>query len=69
MSDYPNPNLHRSDGISARGILITLGVVGLVFVVLAAVGTGGGGSGTAVVPEGGTATEPAAVTPAPAVTE
>ncbi len=40
MSDYPNPNIHRSDGISARGLLITLGVVAFIFVLLAALGSG-----------------------------
>ena len=47
MSDYQHTNLSRSDGISARGIFITLGAIVLLFVVLAAVGAGtsGGGDG------------------------
>jgi hypothetical protein len=44
MSDYPNPNLHRSDGVSAKGILITLGVILAVFALLAALGAGTRGS-------------------------
>ena len=54
MSDYPNPNIHRSDGISARGLLITLGVVLFIFVLLAALGSSTTDDGTprATLPEG-----------------
>ena len=38
MSDYPNPNIHRSGGISARGIIVTLGAVAVVFFMLAVLG-------------------------------
>lgn len=57
MSDYPNPNLHRSDGISARGLLIALGVVLFIFVVLAALGSSSTSDGTprATLPADGTA--------------
>jgi hypothetical protein len=46
MSDYPNPNLHRGDGVSARGLLIGLGVIVAILVLLVLAG-GGGGDGTA----------------------
>ncbi|MEL6450834.1 MAG: hypothetical protein AAFQ19_06205 [Pseudomonadota bacterium] len=39
MSDYPNPNLHRSDGVSGRGLLIALGVIVAIIALLAVVGT------------------------------
>lgn len=58
MSDYPNPNLHRSDGVSAKGILITLGVILAVFALLAALGAGTRG-GDPVLPA---ATDDAAAT-------
>ena len=46
MSDYPNPNIHRGDGVSTRGILTALGIVLAIIVLLAVVGSlGGGGEG------------------------
>ena len=44
MSDYPNPNIHRSGGITARGILVTLGVLAIVFFMLAVLGANTRGS-------------------------
>lgn len=66
MSDYPNhnPNLHRADGVSGRGILIALGVVVLVVAILAALGSGSGG-GEAVLPAAEDTTAPAASTAQP----
>ncbi len=64
MSDYPNPNIHRSDGISTRGLLITLGLILFVFVLLAALGSSSTSDGTprAVLP--GDAAAPAVEQPA-----
>ncbi|MEM6310319.1 MAG: hypothetical protein AAF754_09730 [Pseudomonadota bacterium] len=48
MSDYQHSNLSRSDGISAKGIFITLGAIVVVFLVLAAIGAGTSGGGDAI---------------------
>ena len=53
MSDYPNPNLHRGDGVSGRGLLIAFGVIVAIIAILALVGSIGG------VPEGGTVSQDA----------
>ena len=45
MSDYPNPNLHRGDGVSARGLLIALAIIVGIVVLLAVAGALGGGGG------------------------
>ena len=45
MSDYPNPNIHRGDGVSARGVLVAFGVVLAVILLLALVGSLGSGGG------------------------
>ncbi|MEL6619716.1 MAG: hypothetical protein AAFP16_12620 [Pseudomonadota bacterium] len=46
MSDYPNPNLHRGDGVSARGLLIALAIIVAIVALLAIAGAiGGGGTG------------------------
>ena len=45
MSDYPNPNIHRGDGVSGRGLLIALLVI-VGFVVLLAIFGGGGDAPT-----------------------
>jgi len=57
MSDYPNPNLHRGDGTSGRGLLIAFAVIVAVVALLALVGSIGGG---------GEAGGENAITPAPA---
>ena len=44
MSDYPNPNLHRGDGVTARGLLIAFAVIVGVIAVLALLGSIGGGA-------------------------
>ncbi|WP_299285703.1 hypothetical protein [uncultured Tateyamaria sp.] len=44
MSDYPNPNLHRGDGVSGRGLLIAFALIVGVVAILALVGSIGGGS-------------------------
>jgi len=46
MSDYPNPNLHRGDGTSGRGLLIAFAVIVAVVALLALVGSIGGGEGS-----------------------
>lgn len=48
MSDYQHSNLSRSDGISAKGIFITLGAIVVVFLVLAAIGAGTSGGGDSI---------------------
>ena len=45
MSDYPNPNIHRGDSVSARGILVAFGIVAAIIVLLAIVGSVGSGGG------------------------
>ena len=35
MSDYPNPNIHRGDGVSGRGLLISFAVIVAVVALLA----------------------------------
>ena len=60
MSDYPNPNIHRGDGTSGRGLLIAFAVIVAVVALLALVGSIGGGAG-------GEAGGENAVTPAPAL--
>ncbi|MEL6566310.1 MAG: hypothetical protein AAF822_07780 [Pseudomonadota bacterium] len=45
MSDYPNPNIHRGDGVSARGILVAFGIVLAIIALLAVVGSLGSGGG------------------------
>ena len=52
MSDYPNPNLHRGDGVSGRGLLIAFGVIVAIIAILALVGTSS-------VPDGGTVSQDA----------
>ncbi|WP_299144805.1 hypothetical protein [uncultured Tateyamaria sp.] len=52
MSDYPNPNLHRGDGVSGRGLLIAFGVIVAFIAILALVGASGG-------PENGTVSQDA----------
>ena len=47
MSDYPNPNIHRGDATSGRGLLIAFAVIVAIVVLLALVGTMGGGGGEA----------------------
>ncbi|WP_415920174.1 hypothetical protein [Tateyamaria sp. SN6-1] len=45
MSDYPNPNIHRGDGVSARGVLVAFAIVAAIILLLAIVGAmGSGGS-------------------------
>ncbi len=70
MADYPNTNIHRSDGVSGRGILISILVILAVLIGLAILGSNPG----QVDPSGASATSeeaPAAVetTPAPVPTE
>ncbi|MEO0400964.1 MAG: hypothetical protein AAF214_01175 [Pseudomonadota bacterium] len=49
MSDYPNPNLHRGDGVSGRGLLIAFAVIVGFIALLALLGSiGGGGEDGAV---------------------
>ncbi|MEP4194125.1 MAG: hypothetical protein ABJL99_00655 [Aliishimia sp.] len=63
MSDYPNPNVHRGDGISGRGLLAAAGVIVFVIVLLAAVGSNN-------APTANEATMPSGVAPveeAPAI--
>ena len=66
MSGYTNPHLRRSDGISSRGVFITLGVVLVVFVLLAALGAGTVQDGTprAVAPEAAESDSAASAAPA-----
>lgn len=45
MSDYPNPNIHRGDGVSGRGILVAFGIVVALIAILALVGSLGGEEG------------------------
>ncbi len=45
MSDYPNPNIHRGDGVSARGILVAFGIVLAIILLLAVIGSMGSGGG------------------------
>lgn len=64
MSDYPNSHLHRSDGVSGRGLLIAAGVLGLIILGLILIGGGSDPQALpsdAITPE---ATAPAA-TPTP----
>ena len=57
MSDYPNPNIHRGDGVSGRGLLISFAVIVAVVALLALLGSIGSGGG-----EGGPTQD--AITPA-----
>ncbi|APX10608.1 hypothetical protein [Tateyamaria omphalii] len=43
MSDYPNPNIHRGDGVSGRGLLISFAVIVAVVALLAVLGSVGSG--------------------------
>ena len=45
MSDYPNPNIHRGDNVSGRGILVAFGIVLAIIMLLAFVGSLGSGGG------------------------
>ncbi|WP_299657089.1 hypothetical protein [uncultured Tateyamaria sp.] len=45
MSDYPNPNIHRGDGVSGRGLLISFAVIVAVVALLALLGSIGSGGG------------------------
>ena len=45
MSDYPNPNIHRGDGVSGRGILVAVAIVAAIILLLAVVGSLGSGGG------------------------
>ncbi len=70
MSDYPNPNIHRGDGVSGKAILIAILAIGAIVLLLALVGSGTGTvpvEGGAVAPEAAPAAP--ATDPAPAVTE
>ena len=69
MSDYPNPNIHRSDGISLRGVLITLGVVLFIFVLLAALGASTTDDGTPRAVAPAVDAQDGAASSTPAVTE
>ena len=72
MSDHSNTHIHRSDGTSARGLLIAFVLIVGVVVLLALVGSFAGGDGTT----GDTAITPPAegivaptIEPAPVPTE
>lgn len=52
MSDYPNPNLHRGDGVSGRGLLIAFGVIVAIIAILALVGSIGGVPDNGAVSQG-----------------
>ncbi|KIC51315.1 hypothetical protein [Tateyamaria sp. ANG-S1] len=43
MSDYPNPNIHRGDGVSGHGLLISFAVIVAVVALLALLGSVGSG--------------------------
>ena len=58
MSDYPNPNIHRGEGVTGRGLLIAFGIIVAIIAILAIVGTSN-------PPAEGTAGEEV-ITPAPA---
>lgn len=40
MSDYPNPNIHRGEGVTGRGLLIAFGIIIAIIAILAIVSTG-----------------------------
>lgn len=61
MSDYPNPNIQRGDGVSGKGILVALLVILGIIALLAIVGSVGGAGDGAAVPAD--AITPAAETP------
>lgn len=42
MSDYPDPNIHRGDSTSGRGLLIAFAIIVAVVALLALVGSIGG---------------------------
>lgn len=43
MSEFTNRDVHRGDGVSTRGILISIAVILFVIIGLAMLGGGGGG--------------------------
>lgn len=43
MSDYPNTNVHRGDGVSARGLLVAVAIIVAIIALLSLVGGAGEG--------------------------
>ncbi len=41
MSDYPNTNVHRGDGVSARGLLVAVAIIVAIIGLLAFAGSMG----------------------------
>ncbi|MEO0503655.1 MAG: hypothetical protein AAFZ14_10040 [Pseudomonadota bacterium] len=60
MSDYPNPNIHRGDGVSGRGILVAVAIVAAIILLLAVVGSLGSGGGEGAPTQDAIAPAPAA---------
>lgn len=62
MSEFTNRDIHRGDGVSTRGILISIAVILFVIVGLATLGGGGGAPADPAALESAPAAEPAPAT-------
>jgi len=71
MSDHSHTNLHRSDGTSARGLLIAFGLIVAFIVFIAFVGSfaGDGSTGESTITPAGEEITAPEIQPAPVPTE